>query len=389
MKVSQEISDQIFEKTKGILGKKIVVTDDKGIVLTGGRHGDFSLYAYQAIIHKSVIEEKGDNFFTWSPLVYEDQIVGAYALAGTFAQITNDTLDLVQALAQVLIYQGLLMERVYSLDKARTTFLRDLLVLENIKNEDKAFEQADILRINLKCNQAVILLHIQNFQNNFLDFLDNYSPEEKILKFEEYISDIIKIIRDGFDGNDQNIIVYFGNDLFLILKGIRGEKVTSDNSVGFFRKKGKYTQELAQKAVKGVVTVGVGQYYHGLQGLKKSFQDAKLALEIGAKIWGLDNVYHILDVGIFVSLAPISHQRKAEITNQLLRPLIVNKELKKTVEIFLGSGMNLTKAAKDLHVHRNTLIYRLEKVSQLIGLDPRTFNGALQIKLGFMLASLK
>jgi carbohydrate diacid regulator len=175
----------------------------------------------------------------------------------------------------------------------------------------------------------------------------------------------------------------------LVLKGIRGDKVTTENSVKFFIAKGKYIHETLSEITQQKVTIGVGQYYPQIKGLKKSFQDAKLALEIGSKIWGTGGVYHILDVGIFVSLSPISHQRKAELAIQLLKPLFENEELSKTVESFLSSGMNLTEAANKLHVHRNTLIYRLDKVNQVIGLDPRTFQGALQIKLGFMLSSLK
>ena len=49
--------------------------------------------------------------------------------------------------------------------------------------------------------------------------------------------------------------------------------------------------------------------------------------------------------------------------------------------------MNLTEAAKKLHLHRNTLIYRLNKVKNLIGLNPTSFHDALQIKLGLMVHS--
>jgi carbohydrate diacid regulator len=389
MRISKEIAEQIHDKAKEILGKDLVITDDKGVVVVGGRYGEFNLYAYQAISEGVSIQEKGDLYLNWSPLDYEGQVVGAFAIYGNHSEITEELIDLIRGLSQVLIYQGLFLENLYSLDRARAVFIRDLLVNGVVKSEDQANEQADILRINLRTNQAVILAFVSNYKEDYLDSLKKLSPEEKMMRFEEHVSETIKKLKQSFDGNDQNVVVYFSHNLFLILKGIRGDKVTTENSVKFFSAKGKYIYDTLTQITEHKVTVGVGQYYSNIKGLKKSFQDAKLALEIGSKIWGDGGVYHILDVGIFVSLSPISHQRKAELAIQLLKPLTDNEELSKTVEAFLGSGMNLTVAANKLHVHRNTLIYRLDKVKQVIGLDPRTFQGALQIKLGFMLSSLK
>lgn len=63
MNITSEIAEQIFDKTKEILGKKLVLTNDKGIIVTGGQQGNFNLYAYQAISQKRVVEEEGDKTF--------------------------------------------------------------------------------------------------------------------------------------------------------------------------------------------------------------------------------------------------------------------------------------------------------------------------------------
>ena len=390
MNLNRDVAKQITEKTKKILGKKIIITDEKGSVIFGARPGDFNLYAYQSILRKSVIEEKNDERTTWSPLTYEGQVIGAVGIEGAFKEIKKDTIDLIQGLSEVLIYQEILLCRIYSIDRARSGFIREVLLEDTLTDENQIYDQADILRINLKANQAVILGYVKGLEENFLSSLQKLSQEEKMAKFEEHISKILADIRKAFEDNDQNVPVYFGNNLFLLLKGIRGSKITTENSTRFFKSKGEYFMDKL-KEITGIedITVGVGQFYPGLEGLKNSFNDAKLALEIGCKIWGPGKLYHILDVGIFISLAPISHQRKSDLTYQLLKPLLDDVELKKTVDVFLTNGMNLTEAAEELHVHRNTLIYRLDKVKKVIKLDPRTFNGAMQIKLGLMLSSLK
>ncbi|HEX3082338.1 MAG TPA: helix-turn-helix domain-containing protein, partial [Candidatus Saccharimonadia bacterium] len=166
---------------------------------------------------------------------------------------------------------------------------------------------------------------------------------------------------------------------------LTGESLTTLNTIRQTNEKAKFIFDLlVGRKLAQPVTIGVGQYYPDLGGLRKSYQDAKLALEVGAKVWGTGKLYHIKQVGMFITLASTSQDRKAELAHQILSPLLRDEQLFKTVQAFLASGLNLTDAAENLHIHRNTLIYRLDKTRKLIGLDPRHFDDALQIKLGLM-----
>jgi DNA-binding PucR family transcriptional regulator len=91
---------------------------------------------------------------------------------------------------------------------------------------------------------------------------------------------------------------------------------------------------------------------------------------------------------MYISLSEnVSPERKAELAHQILGDILKDKDLHKTIKVFLEMNMSLTDAAKKLHLHRNTLIYRLEKIKKEYGLDPRKFSDAVQIKLGLMLYS--
>ena len=57
----------------------------------------------------------------------------------------------------------------------------------------------------------------------------------------------------------------------------------------------------------------------------------------------------------------------------------------KTIDVFLKSGLNITDASKNLYVHRNTLIYRLDKIEKYTGYDIRNFNEAMIFKIAFLL----
>jgi carbohydrate diacid regulator len=176
-----------------------------------------------------------------------------------------------------------------------------------------------------------------------------------------------------------------GSDQFVLSKGISGEGLTTRNTTRYLKEKADQLHAVLVAALpKQTISIGAGQYYPDLGGLRKSYQEAKLSLLVGTKVWGAGRVYHIKQVGMFVTLANVAQERKAELAHQILHPLLRDEQLYKTVQTFLTAGLNLTEAAEKLHVHRNTLIYRLDKTKKVIGLDPRVFDDALQIKLGLM-----
>lgn len=81
--------------------------------------------------------------------------------------------------------------------------------------------------------------------------------------------------------------------------------------------------------------------------------------------------------------APPGPVSRALLSSSLL--LTLDEELEKTAEMLFKMNLNLTDAAKALFIHRNTLIYRLDKIHKQIGLDLRLFEDAFQLKLILLL----
>lgn len=64
-----------------------------------------------------------------------------------------------------------------------------------------------------------------------------------------------------------------------------------------------------------------------------------------------------------------------------LKELLKNEELKKTINDFLKNDLNVLKTSKQTFMHRNTLLYRIQKIKKLVGLDIRHFEDALAMKI--------
>lgn len=386
MQITRELANEIRTKSKAILDREIVVAGASGLVVAGNQlEGDFSVDALKAAQDgKQINGSLGPNKVSWCPFVYEGRTIGVFGVLTDEGQIAAETFSLLTGLAEVIVHQHYLLDRMRSAETVKSNFIRELLTSPQFDPE-AVHNQADILKLNLRSPQAVILARIEGFESGLHAGIAHLSSEEQRLELSRATERVTKSLRSGFMNYQDNIASYMGEDTFALLKGIGGASPNTVNTIRFLTDKGSYVHEMLQDiSAKQPVTVGIGQYYPDLGGLRKSFQDATLALNVGSKVWGTGRVYHIKQVGMFTSLANIAADRKAELAHQILHPLLRDQQLYKTVRTFLQCGLNLTEASAKLHIHRNTLIYRLDKTKKLIALDPRHFDDALQIKLGLM-----
>jgi carbohydrate diacid regulator len=386
MQLNNSLAKQIADKANQVLKRNIFIADLSGQLIVGGAsQKPFVTEALSVAQTGHQVQADFENHQTkWWPFVYEEQTIAVFGLAVDTGPITQEATTLLQGLAEVLVYQHFLLDKIQSAERVRADFIRHTLTAPTIDTAD-IYRQADILQLSLRSPQAVILINIDGLEKEVLARHSQLSTEEQQLQLDAVAESINVHIREGFKNFHDNLVAYFGHDQFILLKGIGGESLTTLNTIRFMTEKAEYALgTLKQLDLGHTITLGVGQYYPELGGLRKSFQDAKLALEVGSKVWGLGRTYHIKHVGMFITLANTSQDRKAELAHQILSPLLRDEQLFKTVQAFLASGLNLTEAADKLHIHRNTLIYRLDKTKKLINLDPRHFDDALQIKLGLM-----
>ncbi|HEY9674790.1 MAG TPA: helix-turn-helix domain-containing protein, partial [Waterburya sp.] len=94
-----------------------------------------------------------------------------------------------------------------------------------------------------------------------------------------------------------------------------------------------------------------------------------------------------LGIAAFVGISDES--TKIELAKHLLSPLDQEPDLLETLDVFFLENCCPSTTAKHLSIHRNTLSYRLDKITSLTGLDPRQFDDAMQIRLALLLRSLQ
>ena len=388
MNLNHQIAQEIARKAQTILRRDILITDLTGTLLVDTNDVNPIMIPIALNVSQTgltQIAEYKSETIKWWPFIYEEQTLGVFGICIDREPITSEAMMLVQGLSEVLVYQNFLTRHVQSPDRLRANLINTVLTSTSIGDEDDIHRQADILQITLRVPQSLIIFEIEDYENTISKKLDKNNEEDDSSIFESESAIINNAIMAGFNNYQGNIVAYLGDNRFVVLKGIGGQGLTTQNTIRFLNEKAAYIRNILMDTLKFKnISIGIGQYYVGLTGLRKSYQDAKLALDVGVKVWGSNRNYHIKDVGMFITLANTSQERKAELAHQILYPLLRDEQLYKTVQTFLDNGLNLTEASVDLHIHRNTLIYRLEKTKKLVGLDPRHFDDALQIKLGLM-----
>ena len=237
------------------------------------------------------------------------------------------------------------------------------------------------------------------FQNLLLDnmlLIDVYNRARK-LKIEVNAPRVIVLVETGDTADNMASELLggmFGNHM--------GDFVTAvdENSVILIKtlSKGQSYDEVHRIATTIVdmmnteamlnVRVAYGAIVDELKDLSKSYKEAKMALEVG-KIFYAEkrvNAYNTLGIGRLIYQLPVNLCKIFidEIFGGKEIPDNLDEETLTTINKFFENNLNVSETSRQLFIHRNTLVYRLDKLQKSTGLDLRVFDDAITFKIALM-----
>jgi carbohydrate diacid regulator len=212
---------------------------------------------------------------------------------------------------------------------------------------------------------------------------------------------IIGSVVDFFHLPNDTICAYIGEGEVAILKassssaleswvGQDGEPTLSPSwaNLTALKRAGSGLLTRLRNDTRSDVSLGIGRYHPGIRGLSRSYSDARAALLLGRRFQGQNRVHCLDGLGIAAFVGVSDEATKVDLATHLLSPIAHESELLQTLESFFAHDCSPTSTAKSLSIHRNTLGYRLEKITLLTGLDPRRFDDAVQMRLALTLRAL-
>ena len=138
------------------------------------------------------------------------------------------------------------------------------------------------------------------------------------------------------------------------------------------------------------VKVSFGTVVQELKDVSKSYKEAKMALDVGKIFYAEKNTiaYSTLGIGRLIYQLPVNLCRLFidEIFGDNV-PYNLDEETLTTINKFFENNLNVSETSRQLFVHRNTLVYRIEKIQKSTGLDLRNFDDALTFKIALMVVN--
>ena len=133
--------------------------------------------------------------------------------------------------------------------------------------------------------------------------------------------------------------------------------------------------------------IGIGTVVNSLRDLSRSFKEAQVSIEIG-KVFDVEKIimsYDNLGIGRLIYYLPTT-LCEAFLQEVFKKGSIdaLDHETLFTIQKFFENNLNVSETSRKLFVHRNTLVYRLEKIRRLTGLDLKQFDHAIVFKVALM-----
>ncbi|MCB2294103.1 helix-turn-helix domain-containing protein [Clostridium algoriphilum] len=342
MKLSKNIAQKIVSEMMNVIPYNINVMDENGVIIGSGdinRIGNVHEGAIKAI-NNAFINEVYENSARIKPgvnepIIINNKVIGVVGITGNPNEVSRFS-KLVRVTAVLLIEESKTIEEIQNKRLTMLKFYND--VAHRKTTYDDAFRQKAKnygLDLTKKC-QAILV-----YNNN-----DNIS-EYKILR-EKYTH--------YYNLSDSKTV-------FFVTDNLKSSEVLRDiEKSGSVRK----------------ISLGGEEEIAAI-----SLENAALAMNLGIKIKPSSLIYNYSDLKFFINL---SCNKKESLISLFTNLDKTGKKLEliRTIQIYVEQNGDINKVASSLNIHRNTLNYRLDRIKQLTGKNPKILLELFELLCGLM-----
>ncbi|WP_042464125.1 sugar diacid recognition domain-containing protein [Neobacillus dielmonensis] len=370
--LNQGLAQEIVNRTMKIINRNINVMNEKGIIIGSGdkkRIDTIHEGAVRVIENKSGFEieeaeakllhgvKAGINL----PITFRDHVVGVIGITGAPDEIRNYG-ELVKMAAEMILQQAVLVEEMQWDER-----LKEELISQLLQGTDKLtpfyFERVERLGINLDIPRVVILLSVENQSNAYKYIQEKLEKDDLYVMHPDHIVLLKKVHIKEYEWD-------YSRTLHRLEKWMLGLKSQQQNRL----------------------KVVMGDYHAGLDGVSKSYQDAVDTSKVGEKLHPDKTIYFYQDYKLPVFLARANQLGIAEDIGPYFAQLQHHDkkgELLETLMSYVEENGDINKVAGRLFIHRNTLRYRLERITEITDKDPRKVKDLLELYLSILQHQVK
>ena len=348
--ISNQILQSTIEGLKNIARIDLCVCDTDGNMLA-------STFGDPEITTETIVN------FTLSPA--DSQVVAGFQFFKVFdehqleyvmlAKGGSDDVYMVGKIAAFQV-QNLLVAYKERFDK--DNFVKNLL-LDNLLLVD-IYNRAKKLHIEVSAKRVVYVIETKN---------------EKDIN-------ALETVRSLFTGRVKDFITAVDEKNIIVVREVKPGETQDD-----LEKTAQVMVDMLNTEAMSQVHVAYGTVVNELKEVSRSYKEAKMALDVGKIFFSNKNVvaYSKLGIGRLIYQLPIPLCRMfiKEIFDGK-SPDEFDDETLTTINKFFENSLNVSETSRQLYIHRNTLVYRLDKLQKSTGLDLRVFEDAITFKIALM-----
>ncbi len=347
VKLFQTLSDKYSE----IINKEVGVTDDSGVIIA---HSNFQMIG-QLDPNAAAFLQNKNLHETIDGRVYNKVLVKSKVEFITFIQSTEPQDSKYLELFTLNIVN---LKSYYDEKYDKNTFIKNIIV-ENILPGDILVRSKE--------------LHI-DYNSMRVVFLIKATSEREIHVHE--------VIESLFPNKGKDFVVVIDNDTVVLVKEVKNK----DDYKEVYKIARIIIDTLnAELMVKACI--GIGTIIGNLKDITKSYKEAQMSMIIGSIFGEEKNVYDYNNLGIGRLVYHIPTSLCQLFLDEVFKDNSadsLDNETMLTIQKFFENNLNVSETARQLYIHRNTLVYRLEKIKRLTGLELTSFDDAVIFKVAIL-----
>ncbi len=317
------------------------------------------------------------------PMAAGKELHGYLVVWETVNKMTKlDYIALEQASTVAVLDQIKAKEIEEAKHQIRRDFFDDLLT-GKIESTSGLNSLAELHGMDTSKNYVCMVVRINT--NNIEESTDIILNKRRL---RNLMDTILRIAEDVARDKKINIVsIYRGNQviLFLPMKARENPKIARE----FSKEYGNKFYRSVKKILPNIdIHIGIGKLYDSILKLDFSFAEAQEIINMAKRLDRKNRVLHFEDFIIYHLLESATSPRELEsFYNNTVAELVQydmdnQTNLVETLEEYFAHQGNVSEASKELFIHRNTLIYRLDKIRSILKTDLRDAEEALEIQLG-------
>lgn len=348
--ISNQVLQNTLEGLKEISRTEFCVIDTDGKVLAS----TFSDFEIQPADIQAFVESQADSQLVKGFQYFKvcDDYQLEYVLV---AHGDDEDTYMVGKLAAFQI-QNLIVAYKERFDK--DSFIKNLL-LDNLLRVDM-YTRAEKLHIETDVKRVVYIIETKH----------------------EKDTNALETVRTLFANKTRDFITAVDEKSIILVKEVKGNESYEE-----LDKTADVIIDMLSTEAMSAAHVAYGTIVNDIREVSRSYKEAKMALDVGKIFYSNKNVvaYNRLGIGRLIYQLPIP------LCQMFIKEIFEGKapddfddETLSTINKFFENSLNVSETSRQLYIHRNTLVYRLDKIQKITGLDLRVFDDAITFKIALM-----